>query len=175
MGAKSIRKKTAALRLDAWEDVDQSLFELGERTREKTRIVDKYDKKIEELKKECAEKLDEILATMEEEAEQIYLFSVSHLKELDGRSKGLTHGKVAFHKSRELKLPRDESGVVEALKKLGKQTCIEVVEKVKKLMLKAEDEAVITAVGAKLEKKDNFRIELPEVVYDYDKKLKVVK
>jgi hypothetical protein len=112
---------------------------------------------------------------MEEKAEQVYLFAVAHLKELDGRSKGLTHGKVAFHRSTELKLPRDETGVIDALKKLGKAACLEVVEKVKKIVLKQEAEEVIKAVGGKLVPKDNFRIELPEVVYDYDKKLKVVK
>ncbi len=175
MPAKAIRKKTAAMRLGSWEDVDQSLFELGHLTREKTRIVDKYDKRIEALKAEAAEQLDGIMTAMDEEAEQIYLFAVAHLSELDGRSKGLTHGLVAFKKSSVLKLTQKAEKVIAALKNLGKQACIETKEKIKKAMLKQESPEVLKAVGAKLEPKDNFRIELPEVSYDYDQGLKVVK
>jgi phage host-nuclease inhibitor protein Gam len=175
MTAKAIKKTTVALRLEDWEAVDQSLYELGHRTRQKAKIVDRYDKKIEDLKRECAEALDEILATMDEEAEQIYLFTIAHLSELDGRSKTLTHGVVAFRKSTELKLPKKVDAVIAKLKSLGKHACIEVKEKIKKAVLKQEDPEVIKAVGGKLIQKDNFRIELPEVSYDYDKGLKVVK
>lgn len=169
------RIKTAVNSLKDWGEVDQSLLELGHLTREKQRITDRYDKKIEQLKAECSEALDGILAAMEEEFEKSHLFTVGHMEELDGRRKALTHGAVAFRKSTELKLPRDEAGVISALKKLGKEACIDVIEKVKKVLLRKEDEAVIAAVGGRLVEKDNFRVELPEVNYEYDQKLKVVK
>lgn len=169
------RIKTAVNSLKDWGEVDQTLMEMGILTRGKQRITDKFDRKIEDLKAECSAALEGILAEMEEKFEQSHLFTVGHMEELDGRRKALTHGSVAFRKSTELKLPRDEAGVIAALKKLGKMACLDVIEKVKKVMLRKEDEAVIAAVGGRLVEKDNFRVELPEVNYEYDQKLRVVK
>ena len=44
----------------------------------------------------------------------------------------------------------------------------------KKLALKKEEPAVIEAVGAALVEKDNFRIELPDHVFEYERNLKIV-
>lgn len=172
---KAAKKIRVNPRLGSWNQVDQALEELGNLTRQKTNITDRYDAEIEALKTRCQSELKTILDRMEAEGNQIYLYAVTHLDQLAGRSKVLTHGVIAFHKSTELSLPKDESGVIEALKALGKEAYIKVVEKVKKLALKEEPEEVIAAVGGRLIKKDNFRIEIPEQVYEYDRKLKVVK
>ena len=172
---KTAKKIRVNPRLESWGQVDYNLEVLGTLTRDKQSIIDRHDAEIEALKSRCQSELSAIRDEMENRANQVYLYAVAHLNELDGRSKPLTHGTVAFHKSTELKLPKDEVGVIAALKSLGKEFCIETIERVKKLILKKEDPEVIAAVGGKLVPKDNFRIDLPEVSYEYDHKLKTVK
>ncbi len=172
---KSNKKIRVNPRLENWEQVDQALFELGNLTRRKQGYIDRYDAEIEALKTRCQGGLVELLEEMDDLGNQVYMYAVAHIQELEGRSKALTHGAVAFHRSTELRLPKDQSGVIAALKELGKDACLKIVEKVRKAVLKEEAPEIIVAVGGKLVPKDNFRIELPEQVYEYDKKLKAVK
>jgi len=169
---KKIRVKST---LGAWEDVDRELDRIGELTRARGSITDRYDAEIEKLKTRCRDEQSIILLELENRSQQIYLYAIEHLQPLEVRSKTLTHGVIGFHRSTELKLPKDLEDVIKKLKELGKGACIKITEKVKKLVLKDESEEVIEAVGGKLIPKDNFRIELPETVYEYDKKLRVVR
>lgn len=160
--------------ISSWEEVDLELKSIAQTFRNLVQRRSHYQAKIERLKDSMKKEIDDFNRKMDRSAREIYLYTLTRMDELDGRSKKLLHGTVAFRRSVTLKIPRDQKMVIESLKKLGKYSCIETVDKIKKIELKKQDAAIIEAVGGKLVEKDNFRLELRDHIFEYDKKLKVV-
>jgi phage host-nuclease inhibitor protein Gam len=162
------------LGITTWDEADEKLQLLGEIQRQKDTRKAGFEARIEKLKSRMKQEMDGYTQRMNALAQEIYLFALSR-DDLDGRSKKLLHGTVAFRQVSELKIPRDQSDIIALLKRLGREDLIRTKEEVDKVNLKREDEQLINQVGGKLIKRDAFRIELPEYSYDYDKKLKAVR
>ncbi len=157
-----------------WDDVDRELKTLSDLSRNLNLAKARYEAQIEAVKERMKRETESIALEMDERAREIYLFALARREELQGRSKRLLHGAVAFRRSQSVKLPRDHKKVIEALKRLGRLECVDISEKIKKIELKKQDPAIVEAVGARIMERDNFRIELPELAFEYDKKLKAV-
>ena len=160
--------------MTSWDDVDRELKALSDLSRNLTLAKARYEAQIEAVKARMKRETESILQDMDDRAREIYLYALSRRDDLRGRSKRLLHGAVAFRLSQSVKLPRDQKKVIEALKRLGKPECVDVSEKIKKLELKKQDPSILEAVGAKLVERDNFRIELPDCAFEFEKKLKAV-
>ena len=167
----TIRAKTT---LGSFDDVDKELLEMNKLQSQLDNCQATYQAQIEDMKEGLKKEATEIMDKMNHIAQNIHIFSLAHQNELDGRSKKLNHGKVGFKHSTTLSLPKNTEKVIEALKRYKRFDLIEVTEKVKKSFLKKEKDLAIEIGGSFIEK-DNFRIELPEHIYDFEKKLKEVK
>ncbi len=156
----------------SWNDVDAHLQRLGDLSRDLTKCRCRYESRVESLKSTMKKESEELAREMDLLARDIYLFSLTRRDDMEGRTMKLVHGAVAFRRSLRLKLPRDHRQVIQALKRLGKQACLETTERIKKVVLKKEEPSLIEAVGGRLEERDNFRIELPGGLFEYDGKLR---
>lgn len=172
----SISKTTikAKTTLKSFDDVDAQLLELNKLQSKLDKCQATYQTKIEDLKKKMKKETGEVMDEMNRIAQDIHFFAQGHQDQLDGRSKKLCHGTIAFRLSTSLSLPKNTEPVIKALKRLKRFDLIEITEIVKRAELK-KDEALVARVGGILVTKDNFRIELPDHTYDYDKKLKEIK
>ena len=98
--------------INSWEDVDRQLKSLSDLSNSLNSCRSRYQAQIEALKDRMKQEATALTREMEQLARDVYLYVLVRRDQLDGRSKNLLHGAVAFRRSIRLKLPRDQKRVI---------------------------------------------------------------
>ncbi|MDR0408680.1 MAG: host-nuclease inhibitor Gam family protein [Campylobacteraceae bacterium] len=146
-----------------WDEVDSTLKRLAELVVAETKINGDATIRINEIKKEAADKAAPLQVERAALEKQIELFCEANKAEFaDKRSKELNFGTVGYRVSTSVAIPRDKKKVealIKSIKAFGLKNCIAYEEKPDKEALKELDDTTLTKLGLKRKIEDNFRIE----------------
>lgn len=155
------KKKESSLK--SWDEVDESLKNLGKLKIEKTRLEGELTTKINELKEQYTAKCSEISYDIKNIEKEITRFCEEHKETfINKRSKKLNFGLIAYRLTEKVKISCI-SATIKALKALNLDFCLRVKEEIDKEEVKTLDTSILTKIGVKIEKEDKLSIE-PSIV-----------
>lgn len=161
------KKINSMITLHNWDDVDDTLRQIGEHVRDIRAIENVMNEQIATAKAAAVDRsrpLKEQVAALELALQE---FALAHRGDMDGRkSKQLPYGTVGFRRSTKIALPSAKekvAAIVARLRTRGMDECINQPEaKVDKEALKKYGADVVAEVGATLTVTDVFGYEINE-------------
>lgn len=154
------RRRLEDTALGNWEDVDNTLREVGRIDTLINLMEAEYNNKVTDIKEELAIKAKSLQERKEFLERLIKEYAEAHKDGLDGKkSKELNFGRCGFRQSTKIIL-RNTKAIIAALKAKGMNDCIVIKEQISKEVLKKYGEATAEAVGAKIKKDDVFWYEV---------------
>lgn len=146
--------------LRTWEDVDNTLREIGLIDIDIEAMEAEFNRKVTDLKEQLARKAKPLQDRKELLSLRIKEFVEARRPELEPKkSRELNFGQVGFRQSTSIVL-RNVKAIIAALKAKGMTDCIVVKEEVSKEALKKYDDQVLESVGAKRKVEDVFWFEV---------------
>lgn len=148
-----------------WSAVDdalQDLQECGIRLTELELTQKRQINAANDEYKRAAEPLSRRRVRLKAEIEE---YVSAHREDLTGKSRKLIFGSVGYRKTSNFIFANSKvKAAIIKLKELGlAAACIETTETVKRAELKKQPQEVLDAVGARIEEKDEFYIEFPDI------------
>jgi phage host-nuclease inhibitor protein Gam len=146
-----------------WNDVNQALARLAELHRDFAALETRRDQLIDEAKAEFLRDGGKLLPEITELGERVKGFVDAHPQDLDGRSKKLEHGIVAYRWASKLSIAsRRVKSAVEWLLENKKAKYLHVEHKLNKEALREAPADVLKAIGARVTRNESFRYEITE-------------
>lgn len=142
--------------LKSWDEVDTALKQVAECERVLANLNTDMNDALDAIKKQYAEMAKPVNDKIKHLDTDICRFVTDHRAEIPGKTMVLNFGKTGFRITSKLKYKRKAADVVAALERLKLSDCIKTTKKVIADTLKKKPVDVLEAVGAYLEKKDEF-------------------
>lgn len=143
----------------SWDDVDQGLRRMGEIDIRLTKLEGEMTLKLNEIRADYDAKAEGLKTERKVLEAEITLFAEAHKEEFArARSKELTFGSIAYRIVHKISV-RSIAATIAALKALGLDSYIRVVEQPDKEAMSGLDAATLAKVGATLKTEDKLRIE----------------
>ena len=153
-------KTKATVALVSWADVDNALRQLGECENQLTEIEVELNRQQAQAKKAAGEKAAPLQEQHKALTADIRKFVKAHRKELDGKTKKLSHGETGFRLSTSCVIPAGkEDAVIQMLKKLNMLDCLNITERVNRDVLKTYPEEIVARTGAYIQPIDKFWVQ----------------
>ena len=147
--------------LTSWTEVDGALAELGRVALEVLALEAEMGVQVHGLVTRYGGRLGLLNGRRGDLESTIEAFCTARREEFGkNRSRQFTFGKIAFRLAEKIEIPAGLEGVViETLKKLGWDECVEVKEKLDRNALKKLTDDELVKCGVSRTAKDHFRIE----------------
>ena len=163
-------KTTSAIRLESWDDADETLRQIGEDRRDLLAIENLLNEKIAAAKAEADAKAKPIKEEIAMKENALQDFTARNRKDMTGKTRRLTFGAVSYRLVKRIKMPTAAakvSAIIDRLFERGMNECvIQPPAKVDKNALGKYTAEEIAAVGASLEMEDVFGYEIDEARLD---------
>lgn len=158
--ARRVKPKPAVV-LEALNDVDQALKEIGELTAQLAEIDDAFNSEVNGLRQVRVAKITPRLERIRALERGMSTFAEYNKKELflKRKSRRLVFGIVGFRKSTKIRISKF---TLAKLKALGLRDAINVKETVNRDIMHGWPEEKLASVGAKKQNKDEFWYELKD-------------
>lgn len=151
MAAKTRLKQPAQLRFDTSEQVQNAIKEIGDISREITRLTTEMNDQIGEISKQYAPKLEALKAEIEPIQQAVQAYCEEHRLELTENGKTKTANFITGEVSWRARPPsitiRNKDGVLETLEKLGLVRFIRTKSEINKDALLAEPDVAKGIAG----------------------------
>lgn len=159
-------KTTSAIRLETWEDADETLRQIGEDKRDLMAIENLMNERIAAAKAESDAKARPIKESIVMRENALRDFTARNRKDMVGKTKRMTFGSVSYRLVKRIKVPTAAAklgAIIDRLFERGMNECvIQPPAKVDKNALGKYGADEIAAVGASLEVEDVFGYEVDE-------------
>ncbi len=156
------RKRLEGTRLESWEDVDETLHEIGKIDREIGLMESSQNETIDRVKKETREAALPLLDKKSALELSLKEFCEANRGEFAKvKTKALTFGSVGFRISTKVIVKR-VADTLQALKDMGLSACIRVKEELDKEAMKNLSTETLAEVGASLKTENAFGYEIDQ-------------
>lgn len=159
-------KVTSALKLETWEDADETLRQIGEDQRDLAAIENLLNERIAAAKTEADAKARPIKEQIAMKENALRDFTARNRKDMIGKTKRLTFGSVGYRLVKRIKVPTAAaklSAIIERLFERGMNECvIKPPARVDKNALAKYSADEIAQIGASLEVEDTFGYEVDQ-------------
>ena len=146
-----------------WDDVDQAIRQIGDADIALANINGDLTAQINVLKKAAKDKSQPFLDTQKQLTTEITAFVKSNKHEfVKKRSMDLVFGKIAFHVSKSLTLPKAKEkveSIIKVIKAMGISNCVVQAEALDRAALDELTDAELAKINLARKTKDNLRIE----------------
>jgi len=155
-----VRKEEMNLDIRSWEDVDKALLDIAESEITLNDIEGQLNIHINAAKERATQLSTPLKTRIKALSEVVEDWVERNRKDIDGKTKVLTYGKVGYRASSRVSVPtKTIDEVLEALRKHGMNDCISVKETVDKDMLGKYPDKDIEKVGCSKKYEDKFFME----------------
>lgn len=139
--------------IETWDDIDLALRDLGFIQIEIEKQEARMTKKIDAIKEEYKQLLEDKHASADAMVKQITAFAKKNREDFGGRqTRKLNFGEIKFRSGKDsLVFIREEEDIAEALLRMGKTECVKILKKVIKNALQEFSEAALKKLGIKKE------------------------
>lgn len=154
-------KVKAECRLKSWGDVDHTMKQLADCERVHDELTGNMNAELDAIKKRYAAMAKPVQEHIEHYEADICQYVTEHRGDMDGKTKELNFGRTGFRISTKLKYCKGikVADVVAALLQRGLLECVKITQTPIVDTLKKQPADVLDAVGAYLDKKDEFWLE----------------
>ena len=155
------RKKQKPI-LENWDQVNESLKEIGEINRKVQAIEADMNETINMVKANAEDKSKSLLFRRKELESNVQKFTEYHTDQFkDAKTKSFNYGEVGFRKATSI-ITRNVKAIIEALKQNKMDDCIKRTESIDKEELAKYDDKSIEKVGARRKVEEKFFYKIDE-------------
>ena len=163
--ATTARKKVALdCRLNSWGDVDEAMRQVAERERVIADLNNNMNMELDEIKARYAALAKPVHEQIDHYSADICQFVTEHRGDMEGKTKELNFGRTGFRLSTRLKYHKGikAADVVAALLQRGLAECVKTTQTVVADRLKQQPLEVLDQIGAYLDRRDEFWVEVKQ-------------